>query len=168
MGPGGEAWDGTASASTLSRPTPTRRESSALATAQTALKKMRELCLSLPDTTEGDHFGETAFFVKKKLFASLGDKHGVLEITFGLEPEHAEALVKNDPRFRPYPRDRRGVVVNVADIESWSELAPLLRQSYELRLPTKRNPPPKKAASSRRPGGARGASRAGTRPARGK
>jgi hypothetical protein len=28
-------------------------------------------------------------------------KHGVCEIIFGLEPGHAAALMKNDPRFKP-------------------------------------------------------------------
>jgi len=108
-----------------------------MATAEEALEKMREICLSLPDTREGDHFGETAFYVKGKLFASCGEKHGACEITFGLEPDHAAALVKNDPRFRPYPRDKRGVVLEAAKVKSWSEIKPLIHASYELVKPSK-------------------------------
>ena len=68
-----------------------------MATAARTLEKMREICLSLPDTREGDHFGEAAFYVKGKLFATCGEKHGVCEIVFGLQPDHAAALVKSDP-----------------------------------------------------------------------
>ena len=111
-----------------------------MATAEKALEKMREICLSFPDTREGDHFGETAFYVKDKLFASCGEKHGVCEIVFGLEPDHAAALVANDPRFKPYPRDKRGVILEAAKVKSWSELEPLIRESYELRKPAPKAP----------------------------
>ena len=116
-----------------------------MATAKEALKKMQEICLSLPDTRQGVHFGETAFYVKGKLFATCGEKHGLCEITFGLEPDHAAALVENDPRFKPYPRDKRGVILNAAKVERWSEVKALILESYEL----VKSPKAKKAASRR-------------------
>lgn len=119
-----------------------------MATAEEALQTMREICLSLPDTREGDHFGQTAFYVKGKLFATCGEKHGVCEITFGLEPEHAAALVENDPRFKPYPRDRRGVVFDAARVKSWSEVKELILESY--RLNELGNRPAKKARTPAR------------------
>src|SRR5262245_13671905 len=73
------------------------QRSETMATAEEALKKMREICLSLPDTREGEHFGQAAFYVKRKLFATCGDKRGVCEITFGLEADHAAALAEKDP-----------------------------------------------------------------------
>src|SRR5688500_11897768 len=85
-----------------------KQKGKTMATAEEALQKMREICLALPDTREGGHFGQTAFYVKNKLFATCGEKHGLCEITFGLEPDHAAALVENDPRFKPYSRDKRG------------------------------------------------------------
>ena len=103
-----------------------------MATAKQALQKMQEICLSLPDTRQGNHFGETAFYVKGKLFATCGEKHGPCEITFGLESDHAAALVENDPRFKPYPRDKRGVILDAAKVESWSEVRALILESYEL------------------------------------
>jgi predicted DNA-binding protein (MmcQ/YjbR family) len=123
-----------------------------MATAEEALQKMREICLSLPDTREGDHFGETAFYVKGKLFATCGEKHGVYEIAFGLEPDHAAALVKNDPRFKPYPRDKRGLVLEAAKVRSWSEVKKLILESYELRKPPKvQRKQAKKSALAKRP-----------------
>src|SRR6185503_11519930 len=114
---------------TTSTTSPTRGEimpGKTMATAEEALQKMREICLSLPDTREGDHFGQTAFYVKGKLFATCGEKHGLCEITFGLEPDHAAALVENDPRFKPYPRDTRGVVLDAAKVKRWSEVQELI------------------------------------------
>src|SRR5262245_14433813 len=111
-----------------------------MATAAEALRKMREICLAQPDTREGSHFGKVAFYVKGKLFATCEDKDGLCEITFGLEPDQAAALVENDPRFRRYPRDRRGVVLDAAKVKSWSEIQVLILNSYELVKPSAKNP----------------------------
>ena len=120
-----------------------------MATAEQALQKMQEICLSLPDTRQGDHFGETAFFVKGSLFATCGEKHGLCEITFGLEPDHAAALVKNDPRFKPYRRDKRGVILNAAKVENWSEVKALILESYELvKSPKAKKVGPRRATKS--------------------
>jgi len=122
-----------------------------MATAEEALRKMQEICLSLPDTRQGHHFGETAFYVKGKLFATCGEKHGLCEITFGLEPDQAAALVESDPRFRPYPRDKRGVILNAATVESWSEVKTLILKSYELvKLPKAKKPGPRRATKTSR------------------
>jgi predicted DNA-binding protein (MmcQ/YjbR family) len=121
-----------------------------MATPEAALKEMRKICLSLPDTREGSHFDETAFFVGKKMFATCGEKHGVCEIVFGLEPDAAAALVKADPRFKPYPRDKRGVVVEASSVKRWSELEPLLFASYAMVKPTKPQKKPAKKGAARR------------------
>ena len=121
-----------------------------MATLEKALDKMREICLSLPDTREGDHFGETAFYVRGKLFATCGAKHGVCEITFGLEPDHAAALLENDPRFKPYSRDKRGVVLDAAKVKSWGEVKELILESYELVMPPKVKKAPKESTPGKR------------------
>jgi predicted DNA-binding protein (MmcQ/YjbR family) len=115
-------------------------------TAEEALERMREICLSLPDTREGGHFGEVAFYVGGKLFAACGQKHGVCQLIFGLEPDRAAALVENDPRYKPYPRDKRAVVLDAADVKNWRELKPLILESYQLR-----KPPQKKRAAKTAP-----------------
>lgn len=123
-----------------------------MATAEEALEKMREICLSFPGTREGAHFGETAFFVKGKLFATCGEKHGVCEIIFGLQPDHAAALVASDPRFKPYSRDRRAVVMDAAKVKSWIEVKTLISESYELVKPAgATRTRPKASAPGRRP-----------------
>jgi hypothetical protein len=80
----------------------------------------------------------------------LRRKHGVCEIIFGLEPDHAAALVESDPRFKPYPRDRRGVVLDAAKVTSWAEVNALILESYELQKPKKKLA--KKSATSKRTG----------------
>jgi predicted DNA-binding protein (MmcQ/YjbR family) len=119
-----------------------------MATATEALRKMREICLELPDTREGHHFGKTAFYVKGKLFATCEEEDGRCEITFGLAPDQVAALVESDPRFRPYPRDRRGVVLDAANVKRWSEVKALVLKSYEL----VRTPSAKKPAKGSSPG----------------
>ena len=103
-----------------------------MATTAAAMKKMREICLALPDTTEDVHFGEVAFKVKKKLFASCGEKAGACRIVFGLAPDHARDLIAADARFQPYARDERGVVLHAADVDDWGEVAELIGASYRL------------------------------------
>jgi hypothetical protein len=56
--------------------------------------------------------------------------------------------VENDPRFKPYPRDRRGVIVDAAKVKSWSEVKELVVESYELA----KTPKVKKAAKKSTPG----------------
>jgi len=123
-----------------------------MATAEQALAKMREICLAFPDTREGAHFGEAAFYVQGKLFATCGTKSGACEIIFGLQPDHAAALVKSDARFKPYPRDPRAVVLDAANVKSWSEVRALISESYELRKPASTSrKQPKASAPGRRP-----------------
>jgi len=120
-----------------------------MATPEQALAKMREICLALPDTSEGSHFQDIAFKVKGRLFATCGDSEGAWRIIFGLEPDHAKALTANDARFKRYPRDRRGVMLEPKNVKSWDEVRQLIAESYHLVAP--RKSPMKKAASSKAP-----------------
>ena len=117
-----------------------------MATPEQALTKMREICLALPDATEGRHFQDIAFNVKGKLFATCGDSDGVWRIIFGLAPDRAEALTARDARFQRYPRDRRGVMLEPKNIKSWEEVRRFITESY--RLVTRKVRPAKKAAST--------------------
>jgi hypothetical protein len=121
-----------------------------MATADEALEKVRSICLSFPGTREGDHFGETAFYVKGKLFATCGGKEGVCEIIFGLQPDHAAALLAKDPRFKPYARDRRAVVMDATKVKNWSEVRALLGESYELRSPAAAPRKPSRTSAPRK------------------
>jgi hypothetical protein len=120
-----------------------------MATSEEAVAKMREICLALPDTREGTHSRKVAFYVGGKLFATCGRERGGFEIGFGLEPDHAAALVANDARFKPYPRDKRAVLVDVTNVKDWREMKEFLLESYELQKP--RNKPAKKPSKTKSP-----------------
>jgi len=103
-----------------------------MATARMALRKMRELCLSLPDTVEANHFGETCFRVGKRIFASCGEKDGACRLVVQLDPEHARRLVESDPRFESYARQNNCVLMDAAAVEDWDEVRALVLESYRL------------------------------------
>lgn len=94
----------------------------------TPAEKLRAFCLGLPDTSESSHFGSAAFKVGKKLFATCNGE----QIVLGLEPDHADALIANDPRWTRYARDPNALVIRTADVTGWDEIADLLRESYDL------------------------------------
>ena len=114
-----------------------------MATAQAALRHMRHVCLSLPDSVEAEHYGEVCFRVGKRIFASCGEKAGVCRLVFQLEPEHASRLIETDPRFEPYARQKHCVWMDAAAVEDWDEVGALVLESYRLNEPGNR--PPKKA-----------------------
>jgi hypothetical protein len=111
-----------------------------MATTQTTLRVMREICLSLPDTVEADHFGEACFRVGKRIFASCGEKAGVCRLVFQLEPAHAQRLIASDSRFQPYARQAHCVWTDAADVEDWAEVRALVLESYRVNAPDIRGP----------------------------
>jgi len=117
-----------------------------MATAQTALRMMRALCLSLPEAVEAEHFGEACFRVGKRIFASCGEKDGVCRLVFQLEPEHASQLVTTDARFQPYTRQQHCVWMDAAGVKDWDEVGALVLESYRRNAPGNR--PTKRASAT--------------------
>jgi hypothetical protein len=111
-----------------------------MATTQTALRMMRQVCLSLPETVEAEHFVETCFRVGKRIFASCGEKGGVCGLVFQLEPAHAQRLIASDSRFQTYERQAHCVWMDAADVEDWAEVRALVLESYRLNSPDDRGP----------------------------
>ena len=101
--------------------------------AESVLKKMREICLALPDTKETLTWGEPHFRVGEKIFAGCGEEKGRLSIGFKLEMDHADAVVQ-DPRFRraAYVGHKGWVSMDAAGIRDWREVRPLILESYRL------------------------------------
>ena len=112
-----------------------------MATAQAALRWMRKICLSLPDTVEADHFGESLFRVRKKGFASCGEKDGVCRLVFQLTADHARRLLATDDRFEPYARAKDCVWMDAANVTDWDEVRALVLESYELNAANGREGP---------------------------
>lgn len=100
------------------------------------LKRLRRICLALPDTKETLTWGSPHFRVANKIFCGLGEEKGRLSLGFKLEMEHADAVVQ-DPRFRraAYVGKYGWVSVDAAAVEDWGEIEMLIRESYGLIAP---------------------------------
>jgi predicted DNA-binding protein (MmcQ/YjbR family) len=101
-----------------------------------AFEKVRELCLALPGTKLTMTWGSPHFRVGEKIFCGCGDHDGKLILGVKLRLEHARQAVK-EPRFWPakYVGKHGWVSLDLAQRESWSEVAQLIRESYELIAP---------------------------------
>jgi|SRR5947209_3792309 len=105
------------------------------------LSRLRELCLSLPETTERLSHGEPCWFVRdKKLFVMYADHHHDERLAFWCAaPEGAqEALVDAGPErfFRPPyvgPRGWLGVWLDVP--VDWEEIEDLVVEAYRAVAP---------------------------------
>jgi predicted DNA-binding protein (MmcQ/YjbR family) len=100
------------------------------------LPALRRICLALPDTTETLTWGEPHFRVADKIFCGCGEENGSLKIGFKLQKDHAAAIL-GDPRFSvaPYVGRYGWVSMDAAGITSWSEVEPLVHESYQLIAP---------------------------------
>jgi hypothetical protein len=111
---------------------PTRRD---------LLRSVREICLSLPETTEKEAWSAPTFRVKKKMFAMfMNNHHGDEKVALWLDapPGDQELLVSADPvRFfvPPYqgPFGWIGVRLDL-DID-WDEVRELVVEAYRTSAP---------------------------------
>ena len=101
-----------------------------------ALKRMREICLTLPDTKETLTWGQPHFRVGEKIFAGCGEEKGRVVIGFKLEMDHADAIIQ-DPRFwrAPYVGHKGWVSMDANAVADWNEVRPLVLESYRLIAP---------------------------------
>jgi predicted DNA-binding protein (MmcQ/YjbR family) len=104
----------------------------------TVLKRMREICLALPDTKETLTWGKPHFRVIEKIFAGCDDEEGVPTIGFKLEMDHASAILE-DPRFSkaPYVGHKGWVNMDASSVTDWNEVRELIHESYRLIAPKK-------------------------------
>ena len=100
------------------------------------LTKMREICLSLPDTKETMTWGQPHFRVGEKIFSGYGEEKGKQVIGFKLDMEHADEVIK-DPRFwrAPYVGHKGWVSMDASQVKDWSEVRPMILESYRLIAP---------------------------------
>ena len=133
-----------------------------MAKSDPVLTKMREICLSLPDTKETLTWGQPHFRVGEKIFSGYGEEKGRPVIGFKLEMEHADEVIK-DPRFwrAPYVGHKGWVSMDASAVRDWDEVRPYILESYRLIAPKKSQAKlqPRSAAS-----GAPKASRRGQPP----
>jgi hypothetical protein len=112
-----------------------------------ALSKMRAICKALPDVTEGAHFGDVMFKVRKKPFASAGADG----IVVALEPDHVDAMIASDPAvFSRYPRAKNALQIDTSKVTKWNVVTDLVHESYRLVAnPKAKQPPAKKPAAAK-------------------
>ena len=117
------------------------------------LKKVRQICLSLPDATEKLAWGTPTFRVSgKKMFAMFAnDHHGDGRVALWLNaPEGVqEMLVSADPvRFfvPPYQGPFGWIGVRVDLDPDWDEVRELVEEAYRMAAPKPASGRPKKRA----------------------
>ena len=104
-----------------------------------ALKKIREICLALPDTKETLTWGKPHFRVCDKIFAGCSrEDDGRWTAGFKLAMDHAKAIVA-DSRFQPAPYvgHKGWVSMDVSAQRDWDEVRSLVFESYQLIAPKK-------------------------------
>jgi len=104
-----------------------------------AVRRLRSLCLALPEANERISHGEPTWFAGKgKVFAMLDDHHhGAPHLSVWLPAALGaqEALIESDPKryFRPAYVGSSGWVGVVLDDEpDWAVVAWLVEQAYRL------------------------------------
>lgn len=60
----------------------------------TVIRKLREICLALPDSTEEEKWGKSHFCMKGKIFAGVDDVSDNMTIGFKTEMEDAKHAVQ--------------------------------------------------------------------------
>jgi predicted DNA-binding protein (MmcQ/YjbR family) len=94
------------------------------------LARLRELCLSLPETTETAAWGHPNFRANRKTFAAYEIVRGRPSIAFRLNPTDVDLLLRKKQFFAtPYGRGQ-WVSVWADGRVSWRLVERLLRSSY--------------------------------------
>ena len=95
------------------------------------LRKLRALCLSLPETTEVASWGHPNFRAGRKIFVALETYKGIFSIAFRLTPSEQEILL-SDPRFylTPYVGHRGWVSLKVDGRLDWDLVRDLAVRAY--------------------------------------
>jgi predicted DNA-binding protein (MmcQ/YjbR family) len=95
------------------------------------LKKLRSICLALPEACEVEAWGHPTFRAGKKMFAGIGDNTGEVALGLNVGHERQEELL-GDGRFFPTPYAARlgWVSLGIEGSIDWVEVAGLLREAY--------------------------------------
>lgn len=104
------------------------------------LRRVRALCLALPETSERLSHGEPTFFVHKKVFVMFANNHhgdGRVAVWVPALPGMQAALIERDPQtfFRPPYVGVRGWVGIVLDEVSDHDLSFHVSLAWELIAP---------------------------------
>ena len=102
------------------------------------LDRLRSICLTLPEATEGQGVGDPTWRVRDKIFAMRHQAAGRSSLWCKAPPGVQDALVASEPArfFVPPYVGHHGWVGVWLDVElDWDELAELIEESYRLTAP---------------------------------
>ena len=106
------------------------------------IERVRQLCLSLPETTEKISHGEPTFFVRKKVFAMFANNHhndGRIAVYCPVPLGYQSVLLEAAPEkffYPPYVGVRGWIGIHLGQIED-EELITHLREAWRLIAPKK-------------------------------
>src|SRR6266481_1337890 len=96
-----------------------------------ALKRVRSICLALPEAREVEAWGHPTFRAGKKMFAAFGDLEGVRSLGLKVGFERQEDLLKDERFFpTPYAAHQGWVSLRLDGKTDWDEVNRLLREAY--------------------------------------
>lgn len=106
------------------------------------IERVRQMCLSLPETTEKISHGEPTFFVRKKVFAMFANNHhndGKIAVYCPVPLGYQPVLLEAAPEkffYPPYVGVRGWIGIHLGQIED-DELLSHLREAWRLIAPKK-------------------------------
>jgi predicted DNA-binding protein (MmcQ/YjbR family) len=110
--------------------------------AHPAIRKLREICLALPDTFEKEAWGECTFRVRGgSMFAMTDNNHhgsGHIAVWLKAPSMVQEIMVRSDPeRFfiPPYVGKKGWLGVLIDAAPAWDEIAGMLKDAHALSSP---------------------------------
>lgn len=96
-------------------------------------KRIRQICMRLPEVRETVKWGHPTFEAGKKMFAVLDHYHGRPCIAFRANPEKLDELLADERFFEAPYAARFGWVCLYTDGRlNWAEVEELLQASYQL------------------------------------
>jgi predicted DNA-binding protein (MmcQ/YjbR family) len=110
-----------------------RKDGRAAVSEAAVLKRLRKVCLSLPETSETVKWGHPTFVAGHKIFAVLDEYGGRPCIAFRTDPPRQAELLR-DPRFyaAPYAAAQGWVCMHADRRINWRYVSELLRGSYRM------------------------------------
>ena len=103
-----------------------------------AKKRLRSICLALPEAAEKLTWDEPTWRVRDRIFAMYYTGYGEVALWCKAPPGTQELLIEADPArfFRPpYVGHKGWIGVRLEGRPDWAELAFLIRRSYRMTAP---------------------------------
>lgn len=100
--------------------------------AQKKLKRLETYCLSLPESTRGETFGDPNFRAGKKSYCSVHRRNRVMRLSTWVGVDAQPALTL-DERYRvpAYTGHNGWIELNIEDSIDWQEVEGLVLESYK-------------------------------------